>query len=400
MAYKARSSRCPASKLSVMERVHTASHDTPNRPVLSLFSGAGGLDLGFERAGFQPLLALDSQSVAVETYNYNRRERGAVAHVVDLATEKPAAIIDRWEQSAGSDTPPVGFVGGPPCQAFSESNVHRIENDPRSLLPLAYAELLRAFNERYEHRLRFFAFENVAGLGYRPHADSLCEILQRFRDAGFEQVEPIMLDALDFGVPQRRRRMFIVGFHPADSQVKFISPIGDSSVRVTVREAIGRLKNPVPFARKLNPADVGLHPNHWHMNPRSDKFRSGTNEPGHHLGRSFRRLHWDEPSLTVAFGHREVAVHPDGTRRLSILEAMLLQGFPSSYVLRGTLSDQIRLVSDAVPPPLAEALALAVAASLDLNDALRAQAHISTNGQEPQLGLAGLQTIAPKSTRP
>ena len=112
------------------------------------------------------------------------------------------------------------------------------------------------------------------------------------------------------------------------------------------------------------------------MNPRSDKFRSGTNEPGHHLGRSFRRLHWDEPSLTVAFGHREVAVHPDGTRRLSILEAMLLQGFPSSYVLRGTLSDQIRLVSDAVPPPLAEALALAVAASLDSNDALRAQAHI------------------------
>jgi DNA (cytosine-5)-methyltransferase 1 len=388
------------STLGSVKREGVTDNNSSPRPVLSLFSGAGGLDLGFEGAGFRALLALDSDSAAVQTYNFNRRERGAVAGQVDLATESTEAVIARWERATGGGAAPIGFVGGPPCQAFSVSNVHPLENDPRLLLPLAYAELLGAFNDRYDHALRFFAFENVAGLSYRPHTDSLKQILQRFRDAGFEQVEPFMLDAMDFGVPQRRRRMFIVGFHPSDGGAKYVPPAGDPSVRGTVREAIEKLHEPVPFARKRDPADFGLHPNHWHMNPRSEKFRSGTNEPGHHLGRSFRMLHWDEPSQTIAFGHREVAVHPNGRRRLSVFEAMLLQGFPSEYVLKGTLTDQIRLISDAVPPPLARALALSVAAVLDSNDRSRAKVQDADNGHNGHLGLDGLQMVAPKSTRP
>jgi len=370
-----------------------------DRQVLSLFCGAGGLDLGFEAVGFKPTLALDIDPAAVETYNHNRKDRGRVAHVADLASMSSEEVIDRWETARGETVGPIGFVGGPPCQAFSESNVHPLNDDPRAMLPLAYADLLRAFNKRYGHSLRFFAFENVAGLSYRPHASSLSEILARFGDAGFEQVEPFMLDALDFGVPQRRRRMFIVGLHPLDAGHRFAAPTGDPWTRLTVRQAIGGLVQPVPFARGRNPADLGLHPNHWHMNPKSEKFRSGKNEPGHHLGRSFRMLHWDEPSQTIAFGHREVAVHPDGHRRLSVLEAMFLQGFPSSYVLCGTLTDQIRLVSDAVPPPLGRALAAEIARVLDVSDAVGTQEQPSDNGHEPQAGLVDLQTSAPKSTR-
>ena len=89
------------------------------------------------------------------------------------------------------------------------------------------------------------------------------------------------------------------------------------------------------------------------MQPRSPKFKSG--EFG--TGRSFRKLNWNEPSPTVAYGHREIHVHPDGARRLSIYEAMLLQGFPKSFELVGTLSEQVTQVSNAVPPPVARAIA-------------------------------------------
>ena len=104
------------------------------------------------------------------------------------------------------------------------------------------------------------------------------------------------------------------------------------------------------------------HENHWTMRPLSKRF----SRPGgaDRAGRSFRRLEWDKPSPTVAYGHREIHVHPDGCRRLSIFEAMLLQGFPEDFVLEGTLSSQVEQVSNAVPPPLARALAKAIKAAM------------------------------------
>ena len=90
------------------------------------------------------------------------------------------------------------------------------------------------------------------------------------------------------------------------------------------------------------------------MNPRSPKFTNGIETT---TGRSFRRLRWEQPSWTVAYGHREIHVHPSGTRRISIFEAMLLQGFPTNYTLIGNLSEQVMQISNAVPPPLARAIA-------------------------------------------
>ena len=96
------------------------------------------------------------------------------------------------------------------------------------------------------------------------------------------------------------------------------------------------------------------------MNPKSPRFFNGSLSEGYVSGRSFKTLAWNAPSITAAYGHREVHVHPNGRRRLSVFEAMKLQGFPDAYVLDGTLSAQIDQVSEAVPPPLAEAVAKSI----------------------------------------
>jgi endonuclease III len=138
--------------------------------------------------------------------------------------------------------------------------------------------------------------------------------------------------------------------------LQFEFPAATSCRAKTVRDAIGHLPRPTFFTRGLTASQISFHPNHWTMNPRSPKFGNRANGKG----RSFRRLKWNKPSLTVAYGNREIHVHPDGDRRLSVLEAMLLQGFPQSYRLAGSLSDQVAQVSNAVPPPLANAIASAI----------------------------------------
>ena len=100
--------------------------------------------------------------------------------------------------------------------------------------------------------------------------------------------------------------------------------------------------------------------------PRSKKFTTGELKPGSTKRRSFRVLYWNRPSYTVAYGHREVHVHPQGHRRLSVYEAMLLQDFPPDYVFVGSLSEQISMVSDAVAPPVAKAIASALKKQLGL----------------------------------
>ena len=161
-----------------------------------------------------------------------------------------------------------------------------------------------------------------------------------------------------FGVAQARNRLFVVGFNRKKYDgLVFEFPKGTSTDKRTVRDVIGDLPRPLFYDRGLTAAEIPFHPNHWCMRPKSKKFFNGYLHEGDLKGRPFRVLSWDKPSWTVAYGHREVHIHPSGERRLSVYEAMLLQGFPPDYELHGTLSDQIRLVSDAVPPPLAKGLA-------------------------------------------
>lgn len=334
-----------------------------SRPsLISLFCGPGGLDQGFSDAGFVTRLAYDIDESCVATHRRNHPAAGALA--ADLSSLSAESLIHEWRRR--TQTPPVGIIGGPPCQSFSVSNVHQRDDDPRHRLPEHYARLLAAVNKAFS--LSFFVFENVPGLTTNRHVKRFTTFKQMFEAAGF-RVFHESLDAQHFGLAQVRPRIFVVGInfrkHP---DVVFEFPIGSTDGIRTVRDAIGSLPDPVFFSPGLRPEDIPYHPNHWTMVPRSSKFTNGSLTPGQALGRSFRVLAWDKPSYTVAYGHREIHVHPNCTRRLSIYEAMLLQGFPRDYIIEGTLSDQIRQVSDAVPPPVAKALADSLRQELGLTE--------------------------------
>jgi DNA (cytosine-5)-methyltransferase 1 len=326
-------------------------------PILSLFSGCGGLDLGFARAGFDVVLALDADPVAVRTYNHNHGE--GIAQVADLSVVSGTEIIALLQEREKKELI-QGVIGGPPCQPFSHSNVHvKSENeDPRRLLPGQYATILKELNERFD--LDFFVFENVRGISFKRHSTEFDRFRALFGDAGFKLFEGL-LDAQNFGVAQKRPRVFVVGFNERKyGEWDFQFQDSNGLPTRTVAHVIRGLPEPRFFERGLGPEDIPYHPNHWTMRPRSEKFKDGSLREGQNHGRSFRVLSWSQPSWTVAYGNREIHIHPSGKRRLSILEAMLIQGFDRDYQLLGTLSDQVRQVCDAVPPPVAETLATSI----------------------------------------
>lgn len=338
-------------------KTHKTNQNWPaeTKSVISFFSGCGGFDLGFSSAGFSIGLALDVDAIAVESYNHNRDKD--VCRVANLAETDPATIVELYSRNCNW-VPPRGVIGGAPCQTFSNGNVHFNGNDARHLLPRRYACMLRVLNEEYD--LDFFVFENVKGIISPKHRKEYTTIKRLFSRAGFKLFEG-ELDAADFGVAQHRCRVFIVGFnklrHP---NLEFKFPTAETSVPLTVASKLKGLPPPLLFKRGIRKDDIAFHPNHWTMYPRSRKFTDGSLTEGHKQGRSFRVLQWEKPSLTVAYGNREIHIHPDAQRRLSVYEAMLLQGFPSDYELLGTLSDQVRQVSDAIPPQLGAALGKAI----------------------------------------
>jgi DNA (cytosine-5)-methyltransferase 1 len=319
--------------------------------LLSLFCGPGGLDQGFKDAGYETTLAFDIDEECVRTYNLNHVPQHA--YIRDITT----LSIDDLDMLSGKTYAPDGVIGGPPCQSFSVSNVYQSEKDPRNSLPESYAKLLDKLNKR--HPIKFFLFENVPGLLSKKHIYRYNSFKHKFENAGFKIYETL-LDAKDYDVPQERQRIFIVGINVnTHKDLKWSPPKPINTIR-TVRDTIGHLPEPVFNTKGLNPATFPVHPNHWCMVPRSTKFTEKKLEEGQMYGRSFRTLWWDRPSWTVAYGHREVHVHPKGHRRLSIYEAMLLQTFPESYRLTGNISAQIRLVSEAVPVRLAWHLAKSI----------------------------------------
>lgn len=323
--------------------------------LISLFCGPGGLDLGFKQAGFQTLYACDISRSAVLTHQQNHPEAQAVLQ--DIRELDAKQLMRQWTNRAGS-VRPVGIIGGPPCQSFSYANTNQTDDDARHALPGHYARILHSLND--EWGLDFFVFENVLGL-IGKHREKYEFFKKQFEAAGFE-VEEHILEAWRFGVPQLRPRVFIVGLNKERfGGRKFVFPTPTYSAPRAVKEAIAHLRaEPVGFFSKElreHPELIPVHPNHWTTNPKSAKFENGTLERAGKFGKSFAVLDWDKPSLTVAYGHREIHIHPDGKRRLSIYEAMLLQGFPESYRMYGNLSEQITLVSEVVSPPVAKAIA-------------------------------------------
>lgn len=319
--------------------------------IVSLFSGAGGLDLGFQQAGFPLTFAVDMSSSAIQTHRRNFEDTYSIAaDLTELGSEGIVAHLEATLKPGDS----IGVVGGPPCQGFSRANTRSASSDPRNMLPILYLEIVEELQEKYI--VEFVLFENVLGIRDAKHSDTFSGIISRFQEI---KLIPNVNEysALDYGVAQTRNRVIISGFRN-EKVARDFKPEKVEATDLTVRSVIGDLPDPAFFARGLEKETIPHHENHWTMRPVSKRF----SQPGgaDRAGRSFRRLKWDMPSPTVAYGHREIHVHPEGRRRLSIYEAMLLQGFPKEFVMEGTLSSQVEQVSNAVPPPLAHSLAMAI----------------------------------------
>lgn len=323
--------------------------------IVSLFSGAGGLDLGFKQAGFTLTFAVDVSPAAMQTHQRNFKEaKSVVADLEHLGPDGVLAHLDDLVEPGES----IGVIGGPPCQGFSRANTGSASYDRRNRLPLLYLQIVEALQRKYD--VEFVLFENVLGIRDAKHSVTFRGILSKFEDIGLVP-DVNEYSALDYGVAQTRNRVIISGFRSGDVARGF-KPQKVDAGELTVDSVIRGLPDPVYFARDLDKSAIPHHENHWTMRPVSKRFHQpGGADRG---GRSFRRLEWYAPSPTIAYGHREIHVHPDGHRRLSIYEAMLLQGFPKEFVLEGTLSAQVEQVSNAVPPPLAQALATAIKIAL------------------------------------
>ena len=308
--------------------------------VVSLFCGAGGLDLGFSNAGFDVCYAADHDVAAIKTYN--RNHPGQLGRVVDLLDVTVDELCSSIREICGPNPRISGLIGGPPCQGFSRGNAARHAEDPRNQLALKYAAIVNSFYHKFG--LKFFVFENVPEIKAKKNRDFL-EGLRAELSINFNIFEK-ELNASHYQVAQARRRLFIVGVHKDSDLENFKEKV--------VGDVIQGLPDPVYLSHGLVAESIPFHPNHWTSRPKSKRFESGEMPIG---GRSFIQLAWDKPSRTVAYGNREIHVHPNGRRRLSIYEALQLQGFPFKYVLEGNMSQQVKQVSNAVPPPVAERIA-------------------------------------------
>ncbi len=287
------------------------------------------------------------------------------AHVADIAEIR----LSRFDKDFGSKFAPSAVIGGPPCQSFSRANTWKRDDDPREKLVSKFISIALRLH-RHRRSLDFIVMENVQELAAGKYQHILNRQVERLEAAGFN-VATHVLDALDYSVPQRRKRLILVAYNPDAFSERYWKPPPKAEDQLNVEDAIAGLEQPAFFAVNIEPDDIPLHRNHWCMVPKSKKFFDGSLCPGTSYGRSFKTLTWDKPSYTVSYGNREVHVHPSGTRRLSVYEALLLQGFPKTFHLEGNLSDQITQVSEAVPPPLATAIAEQIES--DLNSSAKAK---------------------------
>lgn len=337
----------------------TADISSSRRPlpkIVSLFSGAGGLDLGFKEAGFSISVAIDASDAAIRTHRKNFPRTKSI--VADLDKLGPTGVVKHVKEKLELGAR-IAVIGGPPCQGFSRANTCSCSQDPRNKLPNLYLKIVKELQRTYT--VEFVVFENVLGIRDRKHADTYKALLKGIESIGFNVTEK-ELCALDFGVPQNRRRIILSALRKGQGYTKVV-PLKCHTGPKTVRDVIDGLETPVFFNHGLQPKDIPVHQNHWTMRPKSKRFDHPKCLSAD--GRSFKRLRWDAASPTIAFGHREIHVHPDGQRRLSIFEAMLIQGFPKTFVLEGNLSEQVEQISNAVPPPLARRVALAVKRALE-----------------------------------
>lgn len=327
------------------------------------FAGAGGMCLGLQNAGLDPILSFDFDDHCIETMNKNKKYFNHQALKIDVNS----LLEGNWKKVLKVRPGELFLMaGGPPCQGFS---IQRIGSDldDRNDLVISYVKLI------CEIKPKFFILENVAGLTGKRGKEVLSRAIEIAEKSGY-YIHKQVIDAQDYGVPQRRKRLFVVGefiesgFSPC---FEFPKALGK---KLTVRDAIGNL----PSA----PIDGTEHPTLKHhradklselnkkrlsvLKPgqgmvdlpkhlRADCHKAGADKIGHR--NVYGRMSWNDvaPTITARFDSftRGQFGHPKELRSISLREGALLQTFPADFEFIGNKVDIARQIGNAVPPTLA-----------------------------------------------
>ncbi len=322
--------------------------------IISLFSGCGGLDLGFEKAGFEIPVANEFDSSIWETFIANHPK----THLIkgDIRNIKESDFPDDID----------GIIGGPPCQSWSEAGALRGINDERGKLFYDYIRILR------DKQPKFFLAENVSGMLANRNSDAVKNILLLFEESGFN-VSLTLVNAKDYGVAQERKRVFYIGFRK-DLHISFSFPYGSTQKdekKITLRDVIWDLQETaVPAGVKNRHNPNAINNNEYFVGAYSPIFMSRN-----------RTKSWDEQAFTVQASGRQCQLHPQAPkmvkvgkndcrfvegkenlyRRMTIREVARIQGFPDDFqfIYKNT-NDAYKMIGNAVPVNLAYEIAYAI----------------------------------------
>lgn len=320
--------------------------------IVALFSGCGGLDLGFTQAGFNVIWANEFDKDIWETYEKNH----------------PHTFLDKRDirKIYSTEIPDcIGIIGGPPCQSWSEAGKQKGMNDERGQLFLDYIRLLK------DKQPLFFLAENVSGMLHTKHKRAIDNIITAFKEAGYN-VSYKLLNAKYYNVPQDRKRVIFVGYR-FDLKKQFNFDCLTHTLPVpTLKQAIGNLQNSALTAIQKNKINLVCSvPNHEYIQGGFSSI---------YMSRNRVRL-WDEPSFTIQAGGRHAPIHPQANRmihidkdkwifdpnslhpyrRLSVRECARIQTFPDNFIFYyKELSSAYKMIGNAVPVNLAYAVAQAI----------------------------------------
>lgn len=337
------------------------------------FCGAGGLCLGLERAGFDVLLSFDIDPLCIETMSANKKYFDHQTHVADIADMLNGELLRKCNIQRGEL---FLLAGGPPCQGFSIQR-RGSDIDSRNDLVLKYGQLI---DELYP---KYFVMENVSGIAGKRGKTILQQLVEDVERIGY-YVHVALLDAQEYGVPQRRKRYIIVG-ERKDLGNNYVYPCA-LETRITVRDTIENLPEP-PMDGTDHP-QIALHRRDRLSERNLSRIRALKEGQGrdelpaelvadcHKVDSSvigfrsvYGRMAWDDvaPTITARFDSftRGKFGHPVQDRSISLREGALLQTFPMDFVFTGNKVDVARQIGNAVPPVMAEQIGKSILESYE-----------------------------------
>jgi DNA (cytosine-5)-methyltransferase 1 len=331
---------------------------TSKPTVIDLFCGAGGLSKGFEMAGFEVLLGVDNNPWCMKTFAQNHPSSAGNSEPVDIEKLDSETI----KKKMGNRKIDV-IVGGPPCQGFSVAGL-RDPNDPRNSLFKHFARLV------YELKPKWFVMENVSGLliARTAKGEAVDTIIRRvFKNAGY-RVKQFKLNSADYGVPQKRIRIFYIGTN-TKKPIKAPDP---THAKNPINTLLGpKIKKWVPVKEILLPeSEVGR--SYFHSQKMIEGFRR-RKERNVNNGKGFgwQILNMDKPSYTISARYWKdgseatVKYSEERIRMLTEKECARIQSFPDDYEFLGSKRTVYTQIGNAVPPRLAKAIAIEIKRKLE-----------------------------------